>query len=124
MGVEDVEEWAAMLERGTEVGGDRECEGVGVAADIRGLTGGGPMEPLARKGFAVEGVPMRPVLVDGVLLADPLMRTLFPRVIGRVEEGGSDSRPTLTTSLLPSDKRDDGRELMDGVVKADDDSRR
>lgn len=86
-----------------------------VESDARGRAGGGPIAPsIVRVGFTVVGVGtlLLDVVLGGVVV---LIRTLLPKVATRVMvEGGSEAFPALSPSLLASDRRDAGRDVVGG----------
>jgi len=90
-----------------------------VESDARCRTGGGPIDPsIVRAGFTVVGVGT--LLLDTVLggvVAVELIRTLLPKVVMRA--GGSATFPALGTSLLASERRDAGREVIGGESVVD-----
>lgn len=84
-------------------------------SDARGRTGG-PIKPsIVRAGFMVVGVGTLLVVVLGGVVAVELIRTLLPNAVTRVVvEGGSEVFPALGASLLASERREVGRNVLGG----------
>lgn len=85
-------------------------------SDARGRTGGGPIEPsTVRAGFMVVGVGTLLLVVLGGVVTVELIRTLLPNAVTRVVvEGDSEVFPTLGASLLASERREAGRDVLGG----------
>lgn len=85
-------------------------------SDARGRTGGGPIDPsIVRAGLMVVGVGTLLLVVLGGVVTVELIRTLLPKAATRVVvEGGSDVFPTLGASLLASERREAGRDVLGG----------
>ena len=87
-----------------------------VESDARGRTGGGLIEPsTVRAGFMVVGVGTLLLVVLGGVVTIELIETLLPKAVARaVVVGGAEAFPTLGASLLASERREIGRDVLGG----------